>query len=398
MASNFDTSPPAQPHRSVDWYELFFDLVFVAVIALSAHMIEGAPTLPVVAAFALLLFPLWWAWVNLMLSNNLFGARFPVVGVLIVAAMPGPAAMAIAIGEGIESNAWLYALGTVWVRLVLLALWLIPHLRGVTSIPLWRPLIYNLGTAAMWLASIPLPAPYRYLVWALAVAVEVALLMRGRSSSAEIYERASVSHSLERVGLFVVIVIGEAVYLSVTGLATHPSAGGAAAALCGFVVCALLARAFFRWGVPGAEAGLTTAQRSRSFSTLRDVVMYLPFLLIVGLTLVAAALGNAVAEAGEPLQLDIRMLLAGGIILFYATNAMVALRLGRRLSRISVLLVPGIVLPVIAAALSGGLPGWATLAMMAVSLLVLDLVSRMLDLTAHKTHLADDSVEKLSSP
>ena len=46
------------------------------------------------------------------------------------------------------------------------------------------------------------------------------LLLAVRSSFAhEIYERASVSHALERVGLFIVIVIGEAVYLSVTGLA-----------------------------------------------------------------------------------------------------------------------------------------------------------------------------------
>ncbi len=36
------------------------------------------------------------------------------------------------------------------------------------------------------------------------------LAIRSRFSS-EIFDRASVSHSLERIGLFVVIVIGEAV-------------------------------------------------------------------------------------------------------------------------------------------------------------------------------------------
>lgn len=77
--------------------------------------------------------------------------------------------------------------------------------------------------------------------------VLVFLLLGVRSNfSYEIYEREPVSHALERVGLFVVIVIGEAVYLAVTGLAAHPSVGRAAAELAGFLVCALVARAFFR--------------------------------------------------------------------------------------------------------------------------------------------------------
>ena len=389
MTQNSQTPAPhaseaERVRRPVDWYELFFDLVFVAVIALSAHLIEQTPNLVTVVTFTLLLFPLWWAWVNLMISNNLLGLTSSTVGLLVIAAMPGPAAMAIAIGNGIESSGWLYVLGAVWVRLVLLALWLIPHLRRDTAIPIWRPLVYNLGTAALWLVSLAIPTPFRYLVWALAVAVEVALLARRRGFSAEVYERASVSHSLERVGLFVVIVVGEAVYLGVTGLAEHPSVGGAAAALFGFVVCALLARAFFRWGVPNAEAGLLAAQHSRSFSALRDVIMYLPFLLIVGLTLVAASVGIAVADAGEPLEFGVRLMLAVGIGVYYATNAVVALRLGGRMSRIAMLLVPGVLLPLLSSALSGGLPGWVTLALAAASLVVLDVVSRVLDLTAHK--------------
>ena len=364
--------------RSVDWYELFFDLVFVVVIAVSAHFLELSPSLASVLVFALLLFPLWWAWVNLMLTNNLYGQNYPAIGGLMIAAMPGPAAMAIAISGGIESNGWLYAAGAVWIRLVLLLMWLVPQLKGTTTVPLWRPFAYNLGTALVWLVSIPVPAPYRYAIWALAVVTEMVLLAVRSGFASEVYELASVSHSLERVGLFVVIVIGEAVYLAVTGLAEHPTAGGAGAALAGFVVCALLARAFFRWGVPGTEAGLAAAQRARSYSALRDVVMYLPFLLIVGLTLVAASVGIAVAEMGAPLDVGTRTLLAAGIAVFYIANAIVGLRLGRRLSRIVTLLVPGVLLPTLSCWLSGGLDGWATLALAAGSLIVLDLLSKIL--------------------
>ncbi len=260
-------APPeiaAGEHRPADWDELFFDLVFVVVIAVSAGLIERDPSPGTVAGFVLLFFPLWWAWVNLMITNNLYGRRYPAVGVLVVAAMPGPAAMAVAVAGGIAGNAWLYAIGGVWIRVVLLLMWMTATARGAIRVPLWRSLGYNLGTAGLWLVSLPVPAPYRYWMGALAVLAEMLLLVLRAGFAYEVYEQVSIPHLLERIGLFVVIVIGEAVYLGVTGLILHPTGGGATGALSGFVACAFLARAFFRWGVPTAAEGLGDARRSRS--------------------------------------------------------------------------------------------------------------------------------------
>lgn len=363
------------PRRAADWYELFFDLVFVVVVAVAVHLIEVDPTIGTVGVFVLLLFPLWWAWVNLMVTNNLFGDRFGLIGVLVVAAMPGPAAMAVAISGGIGEFAWLYAVGAAWIRLVLLVMWLVPRSLGHSNVSPWRPFAYNLATAALWLVSIAVPAPYRYLLWAVAVAGEIGLLAWRSRFAREIYDRASVSHALERIGLLVVIVIGEAVYLSVTGLAAHPTLAGGVAAIFGFTVCALLVRAFFHWGVPTAEAGLEAAQHAKSYGALRDVVMYLPFILVVGLTFVATSIGFSVEEAAEPLPLAVRVLLAVGIGLFYVTNALIGFRLGRRTSRILMLLLPGVGLPAAASLLSVGLPAWASLALVAAALVALEVVS-----------------------
>jgi low temperature requirement protein LtrA len=370
------------PRRTADWYELFFDLVFVVVVAIAVHLIEVDPTIGTVAVFVLLLFPLWWAWVNLMATNNLFGERFRTIGVLVIAAMPGPAAMAVAIAGGIDRFAWLYAAGAAWIRLLLLVMWLVPRAASASSISPWRTVAYNLVTAGVWLLSIAIPAPLRYLLWAVAVGGEIALLAVRSRFSSEVYDRASISHSLERIGLFVVIVIGEAVYLSVTGLAEHPTVAGGAAALFGFVACVMLARGFFRWGIPTAEAGLEVAQRAKHYGALRDVVMYLPFLLIVGLTFVAASIGISVVEAAEPLTLGVRVLLATGVGILYLTNAVIGVRLGRRGGRIAMLFVPGVVLPALACLASGGLAAWATIALVAAALVVLDLVSFALERTA----------------
>jgi len=378
------TVPTSEPTRRVaDWYELFFDLVFVVVIAISAEILERDTSLGAVLGFLLLLFPLWWAWVNLMVTNNLFGARFASIGALVIAAMPGPAAMAIAIAGGIAEQAWLYVAGAVWIRLVLLAMWLVSRARGASSAPLWRPFAYNLGTAAFWLVSLGIPRPWQYLVWALAVAAEVLLLAVRSRFAYEIYERASVSHALERVGLFIVIVIGEAVYLAITGLTEHPSLGGGAAALCGFLVCALLARTFFRWGLPTTEAGLSIAQRARSFGAMRDVIMYLPFFLVAGLTLVAASIGIAVRHPDAALPPGARVLLACGVAVLFVVNAIIGVRLGRRVDGVIALVVPGVLLPVLACLLSGALAAWATLGFVAVALGLLELVNKKLGAQGH---------------
>ena len=371
-----------QAPKTADWYELFFDLVFVVVVAVAVRLIEVDHSIGTILVFILLLFPLWWAWVNLMVTNNLFGARFPVIGALVVAAMPGPAAMAVAIAGGIEHFAWLYAAGAAWIRLLLLIMWLLPRKKAASSISPWRTVAYNLVTAAIWLVSIIVPAPFRYILWAVAVGGEIALLALRSRFASEVYDRASVSHSLERIGLFVVIVIGEAVYLAVTGLAEHPTVAGGAAALCGFIACAMLARAFFRWGIPTAEPGLEAAQRAKSYGVLRDVVMYLPFLLIIGLTFVAASIGMSVVDAGDPLPLGVRVLLATGVGILYLTNAVIGIRLGRSVRRIAILLVPGLVLPAVACLASGTLAAWATIALVALALVVLDLVSLWLRQTA----------------
>ncbi|HEY4269393.1 MAG TPA: low temperature requirement protein A [Galbitalea sp.] len=378
-----ETGAFPSPHRAADWYELFFDLVFVVVIAVSAETIEADTTAPTVLVFILLLFPLWWAWVNLMITNNLFGERFPVIGALVVAAMPGPAAMAIAISVGADKDAWLYALGAAWIRVVLLVMWLIPFAKNALHLPLWRLLLYNVGTGLLWVVSLWLPAPWNYLLWAVAVLAEVALLAIRRGFSYEVYQRASVSHSLDRVGLFVVIVIGEAVYLAVTGLSQHPTGDGGAAGLAGLLVCALLARAFFRWGVRSAEAGLVAAQRSNSYGAMRDVIMYLPFILVVALTLVAASIGIAVVDASDPLPLAVRTILACGIGGFYLTNAIIGLRLGRNIRYIGVLLIPGLGLPALACFATGGLAAWGTLALAALGLVLLDAASQVLDRRGH---------------
>jgi hypothetical protein len=118
--------------------------------------------------------------------------------------------------------------------------------------------------------------------------------------------------------------------------------------------------------------------RRASFGAVRDVVMYLPFVLVASLTLIAAAVGIAVGQGGHPLSLDARVLLVCGIGGFYLANALVGLRLGRPRGRIALLLIPSLGLPALACLASGALPAWATLALAGLALLLLEMVSALL--------------------
>jgi low temperature requirement protein LtrA len=59
----------------VHWLELFFDLVMVAYIGQVAHGMHGDPGWSDALVFFVLFAPAWWAWVNMTLTLNLFGAR-----------------------------------------------------------------------------------------------------------------------------------------------------------------------------------------------------------------------------------------------------------------------------------------------------------------------------------
>ena len=347
-------------HRRTDWFELFFDLVFVVTVAVLAQGLHGNPGWRDFGALAVLFFPAWWAWVNLMISVNLFGSAQLWNRVWLLAAMPGLGIMAAAAPQGLDGRAWAYALGAAWVRLTIFAIWW-PQVRDPRwGIPAWRPISYGLLTAGLWALSALVPAPGRFVLWALAVAVEVILLTIGRGQSRQQYSQLAVDHLVERIGLFVVIVLGESVFAVVMGLSEHFEAFNAVAALGSFVTVALLAITFFLWSTSAAQHWIGQAQQHDERARMRDTVMYLPFLLIYTITILAAALGTAVDEPDHHLPAGSVIGLTAGVVGYYLTSGLFSRRLGNSWRSMASWLLPGILAPLAIlppAALL--LPAWA---------------------------------------
>ncbi|WP_186768239.1 low temperature requirement protein A [Streptomyces qinzhouensis] len=315
--------------QRANWFELFFDLVFVATLYVMAHELRGDPSPADFGAFLILFFPAWWGWVNLMMTVNVFGPANPRALAMLVAAVPGFGLMAAASPEGLGDRAWAYALGAAWVRLVHLPLWWGRTHRGEALLPWWQPLLYGLLPAALWAASAAVPGAGRFVLWAVAVGLEILLLTAGGGLSGA-FGAMSAGHLVERVGLFVVIALGESVLTTVTTLADSFTPASGTAALAGFATITVLAGDYYLRGSPGAARVLDLAERTRAAGAIRDSVMYLPFLLLSGIAVLAAALGTAVTEPLHTLPPGALWALCGGLLAFHTANAALSLRFGDR--------------------------------------------------------------------
>lgn len=367
----------ADDHRA-GWFELFFDLVFVVTVSVLARGLHGDPGPADFGKFVALFFPAWWAWANLTVTVNVFGSANPRTQLMLLAAMPALGLMAAAAPAGLGSRAWAYALGAAWVRLTFILLWWGRARDSANPLPLWRPLSYGLVPAVLWAVSAAVPSPGRFVLWVVAMLLEVVLLAIRTGPEQSVYDELSIEHLVERIGLFVVIVLGESVFTIVATLADHFTKAAGAAALFGFVAVAELAMIFFIWGTANAARGLSRAQAGGASWTIRDTVMYVPFVLVSGITVIAAALGTAVAVPDHQLPAGARWALCGGILAFYTANAANSLRYGDGIRTVlswygpCLVLTPGVLLP---ACLR--LPAWAAVAVAAGLVLLLAKLAKL---------------------
>ena len=330
--------------RRVHWLELFFDLVMVVYIGQIAHRMHGAPGWLDALAFFVLLAAAWWAWVNATLTMNLFGARVtPTVWVAVTIAMASIGLMAAAVPEAFGDRAAAFAVGNAVIRLIWMLPWLIK--RREIGYPWWRPVLYNVVPATLWLVSIAVPTPWRFVLWGAAVAIEILLLSGIERRSAWLRRMIDLDHALERVGLLVVIVFGESVLSIIGELTEHWAPASAATAGLAFLAVVLLAWTFFVPATASVQRGLHQLELRGRVAGMRDAVMYLPFFLIAGVTLFAAGLGTAVADAEQSLPLSAAMCLGGGVSLFFATSTAESLRYGSPWRNVMLWGPAGILLP-----------------------------------------------------
>src|SRR5262249_30155846 len=194
--------------RRPGWTELFFDLVFAAAIAqLSAPLSHDFSTYGI-ARFAFLLALVFLAWFDYTIFSTQFAVDDVVERVLIVAQVFLVAVMAANATDGLGSkDAAGFGAAYGGVRAILAL-----QYARVSRLPnagcfVRRRMARLLAAAVLWGISALLPAPQRYVGWAVALTIDV-----GNSWPATRSTTASppgATHFPERFGLLTIILLGE---------------------------------------------------------------------------------------------------------------------------------------------------------------------------------------------
>ena len=140
--------------------------------------------------------------------------------ILTLLQMMGAAAMAVNVTHGLGETSAGFALSYSAIRFLLV----IEYIRVWYRLPSTRPLTkrYSIGfavSATIWTVSAFLPPPLRFILWGVGMTIDlVTPLLIGQLA---IKFAPHESHLPERMGLFVIIVLGESILGIVAGLAGH---------------------------------------------------------------------------------------------------------------------------------------------------------------------------------
>ncbi len=218
---------PPRPHsdvvedRTVSFLELFYDLVYVVLIAAVAHNLAGHMDWASVGEFTIVFSLVWFAWLNGTTQYDLHGREdirtrtFTFVQMLLIALL---AVYASEGEDGRDEFAIVYSIFLV----VLAWLWLAAHRRsdeGYKRTSRYYLSLLFLVVVAM-ISSVFIPPSAQLWIWGATVIVWICagiFVTQWGAARAEV--SSVVSHSfVERFGLFTIIVLGEVVVGVVDGV------------------------------------------------------------------------------------------------------------------------------------------------------------------------------------
>ncbi len=301
--------------------ELFFDLVFVlAVTQLSSVLIEDL-TVGGAAETLFLLLTAWWAWIYTTWMTNWFDAETRPVRAILLVGMLASLCGAIAIPEAFEDRAGLFVVGYVGIQLVRNAFVVLATQRGdPLHAPLVRIFVWSAWVSMIWLAGALVEGDARIAVWILALVLDYAGPLAGhwapglgRSVPAD-WDLVP-SHFSERIGLFVIIALGETIVAAgVTAGDLEMNATRIAAVVVSFGIAVAFWWLYFDYHAEGAARELESREAERG--RLGRALSYLHVPIVAGIIVAAVAAELVIARPGEELHGNDLLPLAAGPGLF----------------------------------------------------------------------------------
>lgn len=211
--------------RKVSWLDLFFDLVFVVVLARLAHDLADNPDGEHVVDFVLLFAAVFWSWNAFTYYIERFESGGLEQRVFVFTAMATVAAMAVWTKGGLDSH---YT-GFVWAYIAVRAVNMVQWVRAGAHVGDFRPVALRFVAgfaivAALLIVAIGLDDTARRFVFAAAILIDVMTPVFTLKQQARL-PQLSTSKFPERFGLFTILVLGESVVGVITGVSEINEAG-----------------------------------------------------------------------------------------------------------------------------------------------------------------------------
>lgn len=295
---------PAERHRASTPLELLFDLCFVVAVAQAAsqlrHFLAEGDIGHGVLGYAMVFFAIWWAWVNFTWFASSYDTDDVPYRLLTLFQMSGALVLAAGVPQAlVHYDFALVTAGYVMMRLALVVQWLRAAYEHADGRP--AALRYAAGVAlvqAGWVARLALPGTAGGVGFGVLVVAEVAVPAwaesRGRTTPWH------PGHITERYGLFTIIVLGEVLLATLTGIRSTVTEHGLSAGLLLIAIGGLLL-VFGMWWIyfSGPEPRLPTLRTALAWG-------YAHYVVFAAVAALGAGLEVAVETAEHATELSER--------------------------------------------------------------------------------------------
>lgn len=217
------TSISSIAHKKVTWLELFYDLIYVAAISVTAHVLahshHGAIAPDTLLKYILIFIPLWWAWTGFTVYVNRFGKDDTVQRIAYFVQMAFVIVMAASINLDFGSYYLAFMLGYVGIRLSTVAMYVRSWLQKdgePRRISRYLGLCF-LGGALISFSSVFVPGDAKFIILYLGIFTDILLPLLGRKRVL-VHMPVHHPHLMERYGLATIILLGELILVIVNGL------------------------------------------------------------------------------------------------------------------------------------------------------------------------------------
>jgi low temperature requirement protein LtrA len=323
--------------RSASFVELFFDLVFVFGVTQVVAFIHGHLDWPTLWRAAVVLMLLWWAWTQFTWMAGYADFEELQPRLVILAATAGSFILAVSVTEAWADEGIVFATAYFGV-MALAGVFMLMRAKAferegsAKADQLTGTVAYVLRMmSGSFLVLVGGFVPDDIRVWFWVGAVVVNLFS---ATSVETYEyEVDASHFAERHGLFVIIVLGEA--LIAIGIGVIGQSGSISFYLAGtamlFTALAMW-WSYFDWLFRVGEKALKAATGLDRGRLARDAYSLAHYPIVAGVILFAVGTEELLADPDVPLGDPERWAFIGGLMLYIAAQSTMVRRLTRAMT------------------------------------------------------------------